>query len=113
MEDLLEEIVGEILDEYDEPPPAATAAAPGEVTLPGSTHIDEVNERFGLSVPRDDYTTIGGYVFGSLGRLPVVGDRVPGGGAVFTVRDMDGRRIERVAVDLRSAGDRREGGRRA
>ncbi len=74
--------------------------------MPGSLHIGELNERFGLTVPQDDYTTIGGFVFGSLGRLPVVGDRVAAGGAVFTVRQMDGRRIESVAVDVHRAQQR-------
>jgi len=101
MEDLLEEIVGEILDEYDEPTAADAPQTGGETLVPGSMHIGESNERFGLTVPQDDYTTIGGFVFGSLGRLPVVGDRVVAGGAVFTVREMDGRRIETVAVETR------------
>ena len=109
MEDLLEEIVGEILDEYDTPEdeeaPLHTRA--GETLVPGSTHIGELNEHFGLTVPDEDYTTIGGYVFGVLGRLPVVGDRVIAGGAIFTVREMDGRRIETLSVDLHTMGDRR------
>jgi CBS domain containing-hemolysin-like protein len=109
MEDLLEEIVGEILDEYDTPEdsdaPVKTRA--GETVIPGTTNIGELNERFGLDVPEDDATTIGGYVFGVLGRLPQPGDRVIGGGAIFTVREMDARRIESLAVDLHSAGDRR------
>jgi putative hemolysin len=107
MEDLLEEIVGEILDEYDEPPEAPARDGSDLVNVPGSTNIGELNERFGLDVPDEDYTTIGGYIFGALGRLPVVGDRVSAGGTVFTVREMDGRRIESLAVDLHSAGDRR------
>jgi magnesium and cobalt exporter, CNNM family len=107
MEDLLEEIVGEILDEYDEPPDAPEQETADIVLIPGSTNIGELNERFGLTVPEDDFTTIGGYVFGVLGRLPTVGDRVTAGNAVFTVREMDGRRIESLAVDLHSAGDRR------
>jgi CBS domain containing-hemolysin-like protein len=109
MEDLLEEIVGEILDEYDTPEDAEAPlhTRAGETVVPGSTHIGELNEHFGLSVPDEDYTTIGGYVFGMLGRLPVVGDRVIAGGAIFTVREMDGRRIETLAVDLHSLGDRR------
>ena len=111
MEDLLEEIVGEILDEYDtsedEEAPLHTRA--GETLVPGSTHIGELNEHFSLTVPDEDYTTIGGYVFGVLGRLPVVGDRVIAGGAIFTVREMDGRRIETLAVDLHTMGDRRTG----
>jgi CBS domain containing-hemolysin-like protein len=109
MEDLLEEIVGEILDEYDTPEdeeaPLHTRA--GETLVPGSTHIGELNEHFGLSVPDEDYNTIGGYVFGVLGRLPVIGDRVIAGGAIFTVREMEGRRIESLSVDLHTMGDRR------
>ena len=109
MEDLLEEIVGEILDEYDTPEdeeaPLHTRA--GETLVPGSTHIGELNEHFALTVPDEDYHTIGGYVFGVLGRLPVVGDRVIAGGAIFTVREMEGRRIESLSVDLQTMGDRR------
>ena len=113
MEDLLEEIVGEILDEYDTPEDAEAPlhTRAGETLVPGSTHIGELNEHFGLTVPDVDYTTIGGYVFGVLGRLPVVGDRVIAGGAIFTVREMDGRRIESLSVDLHALGDRRTAGR--
>ncbi len=109
MEDLLEEIVGEILDEYDTPEdvtePVLTRA--GETIVPGSTNIGELNERFGLDVPDEDATTIGGFVFGILGRLPQVGDRVIAGGAIFTVKSMEGRKIDMLAVDLHSMGDRR------
>jgi CBS domain containing-hemolysin-like protein len=108
MEDLLEEIVGEILDEYDEPEAPAPSAPDADVLLSGAMNIGEMNERFGLEVPDDDYTTIGGYIFGALGRLPVVGDRVTASHAVFTVRAMAGRRIDTLAVDLHSIGDRRE-----
>jgi CBS domain containing-hemolysin-like protein len=107
MEDLLEEIVGEILDEKDEPPEVESRESADLVLVPGSTNIADLNERFGLNVPEEDYTTIGGFVFGLLGRLPVIGDRVTAGGAIFTVREMEGRRIETLAVDLHSAGDRR------
>ena len=107
MEDLLEEIVGEIWDEFDEAELQLPPEASGEVVIPGATNVGELNERFGLSLPVGAYATVGGYVFGMLGRVPVIGDRVAGGGAVFTVREMDGRRVEAVAVDLHSAGDRR------
>jgi CBS domain containing-hemolysin-like protein len=107
MEDLLEEIVGEILDEYDEPE-VLDATEPGsDVLIPGSLNLHELNERFGLQVPDDEYTTIGGYVFGALGRLPVVGDRVTASHAIFTVTAMEGRRVETLAADLHSVGDRR------
>lgn len=98
MEDLLEEIVGEILDEHDEPELRAATLASGEALVPGEMHITEVNETYGLAVAEDDYTTIGGFVFGALGRLPVVGDRVVSGGASFTVREMDGRRISQLQL---------------
>ncbi len=108
MEDLLEEIVGEILDEYDEAPDVPARENADTVIVPGASDISELNSRFGLSVPEENYTTIGGFVFGKLGRLPLVGDRVTAGNAVFHVREMDGRRIESIAVDLHSAGDRRK-----
>jgi putative hemolysin len=107
MEDLLEEIVGEILDEYDDPLAPDAPTVGGEVQIAGSTHIGELNDRFGLSVPDMEHTTIGGVIFGMLGRLPIPGDRVSSGGALFTVVAMAGRRIDTVAVDLHTAGDRR------
>jgi CBS domain containing-hemolysin-like protein len=100
MEDLLEEIVGEILDEYDEPTRRASTSSSGETLLPGETHVSEVNEQFDLQVPDEDYTTIGGFVFGALGRLPQVGDRVVSGGAALTVARMEGRRIMLVALEV-------------
>jgi CBS domain containing-hemolysin-like protein len=100
MEDLLEEIVGEILDEYDEPPEYPERASADIIIVPGATEVAELNERYGLHVPEEDYTTIGGFVFGALGRLPTVGDRVAAGGAVFSVTEMDGRRVDSLAVNL-------------
>jgi CBS domain containing-hemolysin-like protein len=100
MEDLLEEIVGEIRDEFDETTEMpAPHAAPGETLLQGATPITEVNERYGLAIPDTDYTTIGGFLFGALGRLPVAGDRVEAGGATWGVRSMVGRRIGTVALE--------------
>jgi CBS domain containing-hemolysin-like protein len=106
MEDLLEEIVGEILDEYDDAPAATgmESGTSGARTVPGDSAISEVNAELELSIPEDDYTTVGGFVFGLLGRLPVVGDRVVGGGASFTVRAMDGRRIESLSIEVLPGG---------
>ncbi len=101
MEDLLEEIVGEILDEHDEAEvPKPITNREGELVVAGSSNIGEINGRYELTVPEEDYTTIGGYVFGALGRVPVVGDRVTAGGATFVVRDMDGRRVETLGMEL-------------
>jgi len=95
MEDLLEEIVGQIYDEYDRPAaqrPSGAALPPG-AALPGNLSLDEVGARCGLALASADYTTLGGYLFGKLGRLPKAGDRVPVDGGAFEVVAMDGRRI--------------------
>lgn len=102
MEDLLEEIVGEILDEYDESPGVTTiheAIPAGGRIIAGDLNIGEVNAELGLVIPEEDFTTVGGYVFGRLGRLPLVGDKVTGAGATFTVRAMEGRRIRSLIVE--------------
>ena len=95
MEDLLEEIVGQIYDEYDRPAEARASAAlrPAGAALPGSLTLEEVNARCTLSLASEDYTTLGGFLFGRLGRLPGAGDRVPVEGGVFEITAMDGRRI--------------------
>jgi CBS domain containing-hemolysin-like protein len=95
MEDLLEEIVGQIYDEYDRPGegrPGGTAGA-ASATHPGSLTLDEANMQCGLALASRDYETLGGYLFGKLGRLPKVGDRVPVDGGVFEITAMDGRRV--------------------
>jgi CBS domain containing-hemolysin-like protein len=100
MEDLLEEIVGEIRDEFDETIELAVPrAAPGEVLVAGSSAISDVNAQYNLTVPDEDYTTIGGFVFGAVGRLPLPGDKVEGGGATWVVRTMTGRRVETLALE--------------
>ena len=98
MEDLLEELVGEILDEHDEGAAITHRTAQGNTLVPGQMEIADLNEAHGLHVPEEDFTTVGGFVFGALGRLPQVGDRVSGGGASWTVKEMDGRRIAIVEM---------------
>ncbi len=103
MEDLLEEIVGQIYDEYDRPDapsggPSAGAPAP---LISGSAEISEINKTYGLQLDDTDYTTIGGVVFGKLGRLPKAGDRVDLPGATFEVVEMEGRRVGKVKVERR------------
>ena len=95
MEDLLEEIVGDIFDEYDrqERPEPAPEGAP---LLDGSLPISEFNAEHHLTLDDAEYTTLGGYLFGQLGRLPRVGDRIPVMGDLFEIVAMDGRRVKTV-----------------
>jgi CBS domain containing-hemolysin-like protein len=102
MEDLLEEIVGPIYDEYDRAPEPAGAAAPDAApVLSGAAEIRDVNEAHGLALDDTDYTTVGGLVFGMLGRLPKVGDVVTVKGGKLEILAMDGRRVGTVRL-LRS-----------
>jgi len=99
MEDLLEEIVGPIYDEYDRAPEPAGATAPDAApVLSGAAEIRDVNEAYGLTLDDSDYTTVGGLVFGMLGRLPKVGDVVTVTGGQLEVIEMDGRRVGKVRL---------------
>ena len=100
LEDLLEEIVGEIGDEFDRPETGILRIGKGRVRIGGSFPIDEFNERFGTDLSGDDYHSVGGFVFGELGRAPQVGDSVAAHGARFEVSAVDGPRIIEVDVTL-------------
>jgi magnesium and cobalt transporter len=106
LEDLLEEIVGEIVDEFDLPDTAIRRLGRGRIRVEGSFPIEEFNDRFGKALPREDYHTIGGFMFGELGRAPRVGDVVGYDGVRFEVRSTDGPRIREV--DVTFAGAERE-----
>ena len=100
LEDMLEEIVGDIRDEYDEPEDVDfELMETGDVLIDGGASIFEVNERFGLHLPEEDFDTIGGYVFGELGRVPVPGDIVRlNGVGDLRVEDVEDRRVTRVRL---------------
>jgi CBS domain containing-hemolysin-like protein len=98
MEDLLEEIVGPIYDEHDlQDRPTPDEGAP---RIDGSMAISSFNAEYEASLDDTDYTTIGGYVFGRLGRLPRVGDRIIEGPFTFEVIDMDGRRVKTIRLHV-------------
>lgn len=76
LEDLIEEIVGEIYDESDVPEAGVVAADNGDFLIDGGIHVADVNEEFSLNIPEGEYDTIGGFVFAAIGRIPVIGDSV-------------------------------------
>jgi putative hemolysin len=109
LEDVLEEIVGEIHDEHDVAEPDFTATPEGDVLIDGGALIFEVNARFGFALPEADFDTIGGYTFGALGRVPVAGDEVPlrGQEEVWRLRveHVEDRRITRLRLIRGGAGE--------
>jgi putative hemolysin len=100
LEDLLEEIVGEIEDEFDLPDESVERLPNGKMRIDGTFPIDDFNEQFDRHLPIEDYHTVGGFVFGLLGRAPDVGDEVAHDGTRFTVLEVEGSRIERLEVEL-------------
>jgi CBS domain containing-hemolysin-like protein len=98
LEDLLEEIVGEIEDEFDVPDEPVEQIGEDSFRVDGRFSIDEFNERFGTELPDEDFHSVGGFVFGQLGRAPERGDDVSYDGMRFDVLEVEGNRIERIAV---------------
>ena len=101
IEDLLEEIVGEIQDEFDEEEPMKVEIGPGEVILDGRADIDELTELVEPVLELEDdeeYDTLGGFVYHRIGRVPVVGDAVVIEPFVITVIKVSGRRVGKVRV---------------
>jgi putative hemolysin len=103
MEDLLEEIVGEIMDEFDaeeqDRPPVIKRLGDGEVVVDARMKIDDVNEQLGLHLPTEDFESIGGYAFGKFGRVPVPGEQVAiGNGLTLVVEETAGRRLRSVRI---------------
>jgi CBS domain containing-hemolysin-like protein len=103
MEDLVEEVIGDIADEYDI---AARDAFEmnGVLELAGSLSLVDVRSDYNIAIPDGSWTTLGGYVFSKLGRLPKMGDRVPFPGGELEVVAMDGRRVAAVRVHRATAG---------
>jgi putative hemolysin len=102
VEDLLEEIVGEIQDEYDVEQPKIKHAENGAAEVDARLRIDEVNEELGLDLESDDFDTIGGFVFGLFGHMPTQGESIEYEKWTFTISEADGRRVYRLAICERS-----------
>jgi magnesium and cobalt exporter, CNNM family len=100
LEDVLEEIVGEIEDEFDLPDESVERLDEHRIRIDGTFPIDDFNEQFEESLPIEDFHTMGGYVFGLLGRAPKQGDEVEEDGVRFTVVEVEGTRIDRLEVEF-------------
>ena len=98
LEDLLEEIVGEIEDEFDLPDETVERIDDDTIRIDGTFPIDDFNERFDCDLPHEDYHTVAGFVFGQLGRAAEPGDEVTHGGLRFQVDSVEGQRIDRLTV---------------
>jgi CBS domain containing-hemolysin-like protein len=107
LEDLLEEIVGEIEDEFDLPDESIEEIDEDTVKIDGTFPIDDFNERFHTDLPQEDFHTVAGFVFGLLGRQPEVGDDISHDGMRFDVLEVEGSRINKLAVTFEQRREQR------
>ncbi len=105
LEDIVEELVGDIVDEYDEEEEEIVHLDDGAVVVEGRTHIDDLNDELGSTFSSDEFDTVGGFVFGSFGYQPKQGESIYVDGYRFTVEATDGRRILKVRVMKEPAQD--------
>jgi CBS domain containing-hemolysin-like protein len=100
LEDILEEIVGEIFDEYDSEPPLMRQTAPREYVAAGWVTIDHVNSSIGVSLPSDEVDTLGGFLYNLVGRVPEEGEEIMFNEMRFRINRLDGQRIVEVTMWL-------------
>ena len=98
LEDCLEELVGEIVDEHDEEDDSLRMLPNGDLLVDGSMPIGRLNDEISTKIPENEYDTIGGFIFGMLGRVPAIGDSVEHQGWKFSTEELDGRRVQKVRV---------------
>ncbi|MCL7452437.1 MAG: hemolysin family protein [Anaerolineae bacterium] len=112
IEDILEEIVGEIQDEYDTEEPFVQFIDEDEYVFDARVDLDDLNRLMDVTLPTEDSDTLGGFIYTALGKVPVVGDMVAFGEMELQVESVTGRRIKKVRVrrrkDLPQAGDEEE-----
>jgi putative hemolysin len=100
IEDLLEEIVGEIQDEYDSEEPTFKAINSHEYLFDARVALDEVNKLLGVDLPSEGGDTLGGFIYSRLGKVPALGDRVDYGNVTIEVLSVTGRRIKQVRATV-------------
>jgi CBS domain containing-hemolysin-like protein len=100
LEDCLEELVGDIVDEHDVEDDEVQRLADGDYLVDGAMSIDDLNELLGVHLPDDDWDTVGGFLFGTLGHVPDTGESLVHDGWRFTAAEMEGLRIRQVKVTV-------------
>jgi magnesium and cobalt exporter, CNNM family len=108
LEDLLEELVGEIADEYDTEEPELEQVGENEYRVDGKISIDEVNEILDVELPDEEWDTVGGLMLGLMGSIPDEGDEVAFQTLVFRAERVDGRRISKIRITRRSEDEHAE-----
>ncbi len=103
LEDCLEELVGEIVDEFDEETAEVEALPDGTWRVDGRANVSDVNELLGVQIPDDEWDTVAGFVFGTLEHVPELGEEVELDGWRFVVEAVEGRRIRKVVVHRHGA----------
>ena len=98
IEDLLEEIVGDIQDEYDLEVPWLQPQDDGTLLVDARANVEELEEYYDIEIPREKFDTVGGYLFHLLGNVPQKGEKVSDNGLILMVEDSDARKIEKVRV---------------
>ena len=98
IEDLLEEIVGDIQDEYDLEVPWLLPQEDGTLLVDARANVEELEEYYDIEIPREKFDTVGGYMFHLLGNVPQKGEKVSDNGLILMVEDSDERKIEKVRV---------------
>ncbi|MFZ9730784.1 MAG: hemolysin family protein [Ilumatobacteraceae bacterium] len=96
LEDCLEELVGEIGDEHDDVDNRFRPQSDGALLIEGAVSLDDVNAHLGTAISHEEYDTIGGYLFGVIGRMPRIGDGIDEAGFRLMVEELDGRRVALV-----------------
>ena len=106
LEDCLEELVGEIVDEYDTEEATVERLPNGDYLVDGGTSIDDLNDLLDVQLPNEDWDTIAGFVFGSLEHVPEPGEAVEFDGWRFITEEVEGRRIRRIRIVVGAARQR-------
>jgi CBS domain containing-hemolysin-like protein len=105
MEDIIEEIIGDIQDEFDNETEDILKLGEGAYLCDARVNLEDLAEETGLQLPADDFDTLGGFVFDLFGKIPVKYEKTVFGGADFIIQDMDGHKINTVKIVIRRAGE--------